>query len=98
MGGDSEWVTQMGILPTPPSDWIGALHAKGIHEVSIVGDSHQRYLAAHLHLLLTRKAERGVKRWRDNLVFHPRDSSNRTLRINFFWIDEIYKNGEFGCT
>ncbi|CAI7859653.1 unnamed protein product [Closterium sp. NIES-53] len=82
---------------TPSSDWIGALHERGIREISIVGDSHQRYLAAHLHFLLTRKAERGVKRWRDNLVFYPRDSSNRTLRINFYWIDGIYKNGEFGC-
>ncbi|CAI5511807.1 unnamed protein product [Closterium sp. Naga37s-1] len=82
----------------PPSEWIAALHERGIHEISIVGDSHQRFLAAHLHFLLTAQADKDVKRWQDNLVFDARDSSNRTLRINFYWIDGIYKNGEFGCT
>ncbi|CAI5503963.1 unnamed protein product [Closterium sp. Naga37s-1] len=83
----------------PPSEWIGALHERGIREISIVGDSHQRFLAAHLAFLLTAQADGKVIHWQDDLVLYARDdSSNRTLRINFYWIDGIYKNGEFGCT
>ncbi|CAI5496205.1 unnamed protein product, partial [Closterium sp. Naga37s-1] len=37
----------------PPSQWISALDRRGIREISIVGDSHQRFLAAHLFFLLT---------------------------------------------
>ncbi|CAI5529486.1 unnamed protein product [Closterium sp. Naga37s-1] len=97
--GSLRWAFYRCAAPEiPPSEWIGALHERGIREISIVGDSHQRFLAAHLHFLLTAQADKDVKRWQDNLVFDARDSSNRTLRINFYWIDGIYKNGEFGCT
>ncbi|CAI5529522.1 unnamed protein product [Closterium sp. Naga37s-1] len=96
--GSLRWVfNRCSPRELPPSEWIGALHERGIHEMSIVGDSHQRFLAAHLSFLLTAQADRGVKRWRDSLVFHARDSSSRMLRINFLWIDGIYKDGEFGC-
>ncbi|CAI7903776.1 unnamed protein product [Closterium sp. NIES-53] len=79
-------------------DWIAALNDRGIREMSIVGDSHQRFLAAHLHFLLTGQADLSVRRGQDDLVFHAFDGSGGTLRINFYWIDGIYQNGEFGCT
>ncbi|CAI5529542.1 unnamed protein product [Closterium sp. Naga37s-1] len=79
-------------------DWIAALNDRGIREMSIVGDSHQRFLAAHLHFLLMGQADPSVRRGQDDLVFHAFDGSSGTLRINFYWIDGIYKNGEFGCT
>ncbi|GJP44518.1 hypothetical protein CLOM_g3906 [Closterium sp. NIES-68] len=97
--GSYSWAFYRCSAPeVPASGWIAALHRKGIKEISIVGDSHQRFLAAHLYYLLTAEADKNVRHWQDNLVFEARDSSNRTLRINFYWIDGIYRNGEFGCS
>ncbi|CAI5501762.1 unnamed protein product [Closterium sp. Naga37s-1] len=40
----------------PPSEWLSALQSRGIYEINIVGDSHQRLLFNHLFFLLTGKA------------------------------------------
>ncbi|CAI5515732.1 unnamed protein product [Closterium sp. Naga37s-1] len=82
----------------PASSWIAALEQRGIREISIVGDSHQRYFTAHLYYLLMRRADLGVKKWRDNLFYSAKDGEGRELKINFYWIDGIYRNGEFGCS
>ncbi|CAI5508542.1 unnamed protein product [Closterium sp. Naga37s-1] len=82
----------------PASSWIAALEQRSIREISIVGDSHQRYFTAHLYYLLTGRADMGVKKWRDNLFYSAKDEEGRELKINFYWIDGIYRNGEFGCS
>ncbi|GJP43540.1 hypothetical protein CLOM_g2989 [Closterium sp. NIES-68] len=82
----------------PPSRWIAALETRGIREISIVGDSHQRFFTAHLFYLLTGRADMGMQKWRDNLFYSARDGEGRELKINFYWIDGIYRNGEFGCS
>ncbi|GJP53826.1 hypothetical protein CLOM_g12959 [Closterium sp. NIES-68] len=85
----------------PPSEWISALDRRGIREISIVGDSHQRFLAAHLFYLLSgedmEERERG-KGVNENRVYIASDGSNKTLQINFYWIGGIYEDGEYGCS
>ncbi|CAI5464183.1 unnamed protein product [Closterium sp. Yama58-4] len=81
----------------PASRWIAALEQRGIREISIVGDSHQRFLAVHLYYLLTGQVDMWVKKWRDNLFYVAKDEEGRELKINFYWIDGVYRNGEFGC-
>ncbi|CAI5528619.1 unnamed protein product [Closterium sp. Naga37s-1] len=82
----------------PASRWIAALEQRGIREISIVGDSHQRFLTAHLYYLLTGRADMRMKKWRDNLFYTAEDGEGRELKINFYWIDGIYSNGKFGCS
>ena len=95
--------------PVSPVDWITALHARNIREINIVGDSHQRFLKVHLVYLLTGVVDpQGKYILRDTVVLRAGSNSLQargtgeqgevpTLKINFYWVDGIYKNGEFGC-
>eukprot|EP00897_Mesotaenium_endlicherianum_P003644 jgi/Mesen1/3307/ME000191S02447 len=63
-----------------PQDFVGQLAAKGVHELSFVGDSHLRSICTHLHV------------WD-----YDDPKSGQHLRINYYWVDGVYHNGEFGC-
>ncbi|CAI5499908.1 unnamed protein product [Closterium sp. Naga37s-1] len=106
MGGKSstgkstwKWVPFPCAPPeTPVGEWISSLTRRGIREISIAGDSHHRMLATHLFYLLTGEAE--LRHWigKHDLAFVARNERNETLRINYYWVDGIYRNDEFGCT
>ena len=81
----------------PPSEWVNALNARGIHEINIVGDSHQRFLKVHLVYLLTGVVTSTGKYCFDVVDIPLGTQSKPRLRINFVWIDGIYLNNEFGC-
>ena len=81
----------------PPSQWISKLRERGISEINIVGDSHQRFFALHLFYLLTGVAEYGFRKGHSEKVFEARNERNETLVINFAWVDGIYRNGEHRC-
>ncbi|CAI7914272.1 unnamed protein product, partial [Closterium sp. NIES-53] len=83
---------------TPVSEWISSLTSRGIREISIAGDSHHRMLAAHLFYMLSGEADLRNRKGRHDLAFVARNGRNETLRINFYWVDGIYRNDEFGCT
>ncbi|CAI5462223.1 unnamed protein product, partial [Closterium sp. Yama58-4] len=83
---------------TPVGEWISSLTRRGIREISIAGDSHHRMLAAHLFYMLSGEADLANRKGRHDLAFVARNGRNETLRINFYWVDGIYHNGEFGCT
>ncbi|CAI5995825.1 unnamed protein product [Closterium sp. NIES-65] len=74
---------------SPPSHCISDLRRKGIREVNIVGDSRQRLLAGHMHFLQDYE--------RPNHTLQSSNANKDTFKINFYWIDGIYCNGEFGC-
>ncbi|CAI6006796.1 unnamed protein product [Closterium sp. NIES-65] len=85
----------------PPSQWISALDRRGIREISIVGDSHQRFLTAHLFFLLTGQDMTEMEKGRtvnESRVYIARDEINRTLKINFYWIAGVYEDWEYGCS
>ncbi|CAI7744179.1 unnamed protein product [Closterium sp. NIES-53] len=85
----------------PPSQWISALDRRGIREISIVGDSHQRFLTAHLFFLLTGEDMNEIEKGRtvnETRVYIARDEMNRTLKINFYWIAGVYEDWENGCS
>ncbi|CAI7736363.1 unnamed protein product [Closterium sp. NIES-54] len=82
---------------SPPSHWISDLRRKGIEEMNIVGDSHQRVLANHLHFLLSGSVGDLMPDARFNHTFHSSNDRKETFRINYYWVDGIYRNGEFGC-
>ncbi|CAI5505827.1 unnamed protein product, partial [Closterium sp. Naga37s-1] len=82
---------------SPPSRWISDLRRKGIEEMNIVGDSHQRVLANHLHFLLSGSTGDVLPDPHFNYTFHSSNDRKETFRINYYWIDGIYRNGEFGC-
>ncbi|CAI5472841.1 unnamed protein product, partial [Closterium sp. Yama58-4] len=83
---------------SPPSRWISDLRRKGIEEINIVGNSHQRGLANHLHFSAALGGH-GALIARSPLQLHlPLHQCTReTFRINWYWVDGIYRNGEFGC-
>ncbi|GJP43616.1 hypothetical protein CLOM_g3056 [Closterium sp. NIES-68] len=78
-----------------PDRWIRELWRKGVREINMVGDSHQRQLAVHLHFLLSGDADKRNRGM--DFSLESRNQWNETLRINFYWVDGIYRNGEFGC-
>ena len=81
----------------PPSQWISRLRERGISEINVVGDSHQRFFALHLFFLLTGVAEYGFRKGHSERAFVARNERNETLTINFAWVDGIYRNGEHRC-
>ncbi|CAI5457992.1 unnamed protein product, partial [Closterium sp. Yama58-4] len=83
---------------TPPSRWISDLRRKGIQEINMVGNSHQRVLANHLHFLLSGHVDARLFFAHASHTLVASNARGETLRINFYWIDGIYRNGEFGCT
>ncbi|CAI5512090.1 unnamed protein product [Closterium sp. Naga37s-1] len=82
---------------SPPSRWIEQLASRGIREINIVGDSHQRVLALHLHWLLSGEADKRIRKGHLDFSKESRNERNETMRINFYWVDGIYRNDEFGC-
>ncbi|GJP48261.1 hypothetical protein CLOM_g7560 [Closterium sp. NIES-68] len=48
--------------------------------------------------MLSGEADLANRKGRHDLEFVARNERNETLRINFYWVDGIYTNGEFGCT
>ncbi|CAI5995813.1 unnamed protein product [Closterium sp. NIES-65] len=82
---------------SPPSRWISDLRRKGIEEINIVGNSHQRGLANHLHFLLSGSTGNTRPDPRFNYTFRSSNEKGETFRINFYWVDGIYRNGEFHC-
>ncbi|GJP43613.1 hypothetical protein CLOM_g3053 [Closterium sp. NIES-68] len=80
---------------SPPDRLIRELWRKGVREINMVGDSHQRQLAVHLHFLLSGDADKRNRGM--DFSLESRNQWNETLRINFYWVDGIYRNGEFGC-
>ncbi|CAI5532981.1 unnamed protein product [Closterium sp. Naga37s-1] len=82
---------------SPPSRWISDLRRKGIEEINIVGDSHQRVLSNHLHFLLSGSTGDVLPDPRFNYTFHSRNANQEAFRINYYWVDGIFRNGEFGC-
>ncbi|CAI6004996.1 unnamed protein product [Closterium sp. NIES-64] len=52
----------------PPSEWLSALQSRGINEINIVGDSHQRFLFNHLIFLLTGEAYASDAKTRGNMM------------------------------
>ncbi|CAI5950536.1 unnamed protein product [Closterium sp. NIES-64] len=83
---------------SPPSRWIEQLASRGIREINIVGDSHQRVLALHLHWLLSGEADKRIRKGHLDFSKESRNERNETMRINFYWVDGIYRNDEFGCS
>ncbi|CAI5476276.1 unnamed protein product, partial [Closterium sp. Yama58-4] len=82
---------------SPPSRWIEQLASRGIREINIVGDSHQRVLALHLHWLLSGEADKRIRKGHLDFSKESRNERNESMRINFYWVDGIYRNDEFGC-
>ncbi|CAI5458284.1 unnamed protein product [Closterium sp. Yama58-4] len=83
---------------SPPSRWIEQLASRGIREINIAGDSHQRVLALHLHWLLSGEADKRIRKGHSDFSKESRNERNETMRINFYWVDGIYRNDEFGCS
>ncbi|CAI5529506.1 unnamed protein product [Closterium sp. Naga37s-1] len=85
--------------PKRPSGWVAQLVRKGIQEINIVGDSHQRVLSFHLRYLLSGFADERMVRSHEDMNFTVTDErSGKQLRINFYWVDGIYRNREYGCS
>ncbi|GJP44541.1 hypothetical protein CLOM_g3928 [Closterium sp. NIES-68] len=84
--------------PKQPSGWVSQLVRKGIHEINIVGDSHQRVLSFHLRYLLSGFADERMVRSHEDMNFTLTDErTGKQLRVNFYWVDGIYRNREYGC-
>ncbi|CAI6003839.1 unnamed protein product [Closterium sp. NIES-64] len=85
--------------PKRPAGWVAQLVRKGIQEINIVGDSHQRVLSFHLRYLLSGFADERMVRSHEDMNFTVTDErSSKVLRINFYWVDGIYRNREYGCS
>ncbi|CAI5478306.1 unnamed protein product, partial [Closterium sp. Yama58-4] len=82
---------------SPPSRWISDLRRRGIREINMVGNSHQRVLASHLHFLLSGHVDARLFYAHASHTLVATNAQKETLRINFYWVDGIYRNGEFGC-
>ncbi|CAI5462224.1 unnamed protein product [Closterium sp. Yama58-4] len=85
--------------PKRPSGWVAQLVRKGIQEINIVGDSHQRVMSFHLRYLLSGVADERMVRSHEDMNFTVTDErKGKELRINFYWVDGIYRNREYGCS
>lgn len=79
----------------PLETFANALLQKGIREVSIVGDSHQRALLTHLQTLVD--GNFSGQYHGDRLWYVHDDITGESLRINFYWMEGIFRTGKFGC-
>ncbi|CAI5473390.1 unnamed protein product [Closterium sp. Yama58-4] len=85
----------------PPSQWVEALQARGIREISFVGDSHQRFLMLFINYLVMHDVDDALWKFHGDIVINIPPPKERTdlkpLKMNFFWVDGTYQNGEYGC-
>ncbi|GJP41439.1 hypothetical protein CLOM_g1118 [Closterium sp. NIES-68] len=85
----------------PPFQWVEALQARGIREISFVGDSHQRFLMLFINYLVMHDIDDALWKYHGDIVIKVPPPKGRRdlqpLRLNFFWVDGMYQNGEYGC-
>ncbi|GBG80221.1 hypothetical protein CBR_g30588 [Chara braunii] len=80
-----------------PSNWVALLNSRGIREINFVGDSHLRVLSQHLRTLVEGGFSLNHVGYHGD-IFHTIVGENGTsLTLNFYWVDGIYLNNEFGC-
>ncbi|CAI5949380.1 unnamed protein product [Closterium sp. NIES-65] len=86
----------------PPSQWVEALAARGIREISFVGDSHQRFLMLFLNYLVMHDVDDALWKFHGDIVINippPKGRADlKPLKLNFYWVDGMYHNDEYGCT
>ncbi|CAI7796209.1 unnamed protein product [Closterium sp. NIES-53] len=86
----------------PPSRWVEALQAQGIREISFVGDSHQRFLMLFINYLVMHDVDDALWKFHGDIVINIPPPKGRTdlkpLKLNFYWVDGMYHNDEYGCT
>ncbi|GJP41434.1 hypothetical protein CLOM_g1113 [Closterium sp. NIES-68] len=85
----------------PPSQWVEALQERGIREISFVGDSHQRFLMLFINYLVMHDVDDALWKYHGDIVINlPPPKKRRDLqplRLNFYWVDGMYQNDEYGC-
>ncbi|CAI5466589.1 unnamed protein product, partial [Closterium sp. Yama58-4] len=86
----------------PPSLWVEALQARGIREINFVGDSHQRFLMLFINYLVMHDVDDALWKFHGDIVINIPPPKGRTdlkpLKMNFYWVDGMYHNDEYGCT
>ncbi|CAI5501519.1 unnamed protein product [Closterium sp. Naga37s-1] len=86
----------------PPPQWVEALQARGIREISFVGDSHQRFLMLFINYLVMHDVDDALWKFHGDIVINLPPPKGRTdlkpLKLNFYWVDGMYHNDEYGCT
>eukprot|EP00897_Mesotaenium_endlicherianum_P005192 jgi/Mesen1/4700/ME000241S03738 len=94
--GAYRWTPYPCAPTTPAGAFVARMHERGVRELNFVGDSHQRTLFHHVYALVSGVTDQSKAGWHGDLAYVAQQGG-RQLKMNFYWLDGIYTNHEFGC-